>query len=325
MWGGGVWLLSPCFSPPALPSLCAALPYSPFLSCGSYPLGWAWLGWARLVVSAMVCWFFPVGRRGLGFSWGGLGTGVHAWCAALCVRCPWPLGACSPVCTLGVLCCVCGVLGHLAPVHRCARLVCCAFGVLGHLAPVHWCARVVCCVCGVPGRLALVHRCARSLCCVVRAVSLAAWCSFTGVLAWCVVLCVWCPWPLGACSPVCSLGVLCVRCPWPLGTCSPACSRGVLRVWCPWPLGACAPVCALVVLRGVCGVLGRLALVHRCACLVCGVVCVVSLATWCLFTGVHVRCVVCVVSLATWRLFTGVHVRCAVCVVSLATWRAVKH
>ena len=42
-----------------------------------------------------------------------------------CVRCPRPLGSCSPVCPLGALCCVCGVLGHLAPVHRCARFVCC--------------------------------------------------------------------------------------------------------------------------------------------------------------------------------------------------------
>ena len=42
-----------------------------------------------------------------------------------CVQCPGPLGSCSPVCPRGLLCCVCGVLGHLAPVHRCARSVCC--------------------------------------------------------------------------------------------------------------------------------------------------------------------------------------------------------
>ena len=42
-----------------------------------------------------------------------------------CVQCPGPLGSCSPVCLRGLLCCVCGVLGHLAPVHRCARSVCC--------------------------------------------------------------------------------------------------------------------------------------------------------------------------------------------------------
>ena len=42
-----------------------------------------------------------------------------------CVQCPWPLGSCSPVCPRGLLCCVCGVLGHLTPVHRCARSVCC--------------------------------------------------------------------------------------------------------------------------------------------------------------------------------------------------------
>ena len=42
-----------------------------------------------------------------------------------CVRCPGPPGSCSPVCPLGVLCCVCGVLGLPAPVHRCARSVWC--------------------------------------------------------------------------------------------------------------------------------------------------------------------------------------------------------
>ena len=80
------------------------------------------------------------------------------------VRCPGPLGSYSPVCLLGALRSVCGVLGHLAPVHRCARsvrcfacalpratwpcsLVCprglsrCVWGVLGHLASVHWYAR----------------------------------------------------------------------------------------------------------------------------------------------------------------------------------------
>ena len=44
------------------------------------------------------------------------------------MRCPGPLGSCSPVCPLGVLLCVCGVLGHLASVHRCARSVCCTLG-----------------------------------------------------------------------------------------------------------------------------------------------------------------------------------------------------
>ena len=48
-----------------------------------------------------------------------------ARCVVLRVRCPGPLGSCSPVRLPGVLCCVCGVLGHLAPVHRCARSVCC--------------------------------------------------------------------------------------------------------------------------------------------------------------------------------------------------------
>ena len=42
-----------------------------------------------------------------------------------CVRCPGPLGSCSPVCPLGALRCICSVQGHLAPVHRCARSVLC--------------------------------------------------------------------------------------------------------------------------------------------------------------------------------------------------------
>ena len=75
-------------------------------------------------------WFFPVPRPPYvcAVSWAAwlLFTGVPARFAVLRLRCPGPLGSCSPVCSLGVLCCVCGVLGHLAPVHRCARCVLCA-------------------------------------------------------------------------------------------------------------------------------------------------------------------------------------------------------
>ena len=212
-------------------------------------------------------------------------TGVHALCVVLRVRCPGPLGSCSPVCTLCVWCCVYGVLDLLAPVHRCARPVC---GVVG-------------------------------------AVSLAAWPLFTGVHALCAVLCALCPGPLGSCAPVCLLwcAVSCVRCPGPLGSGSPVCTlcvrcrvRGllgllapfcwcarvvcvVLRVWCPGPLGSCSPVlrsAAVCVVFGVrccvCGVLGLPAPVQRCARPVCGVVWAVSWAAWLLFTGVLVRGVV---------------------------------
>ena len=51
-------------------------------------------------------------------------TGVLALSFVLFVRCPVQLGSCSLVCPLGVLFCVCGVLGLLAPVHRCARPWC---------------------------------------------------------------------------------------------------------------------------------------------------------------------------------------------------------
>ena len=95
-------------------------------------------------------------------------TGVPARCVVLRVRCPGPPGSCSPVCPLGVLFCVCGVLGLLAPFHRCAR----------------------------------------SVCCVGCAVSWASWLLFTGAPARCVVLRVRCPGPPGSCSPVCPLSVL---------------------------------------------------------------------------------------------------------------------
>ena len=253
-----------------------------------------------------------------------------------CARCPGPLGSCSPVCSRGLLCCVCGVLGHLAPVHRCARSVWCVAcavfrapwlpftGVpagcvvlcvrcprpLGSCSPVRPLG-VLCCVCGVLGHLAPIHRCAYSVFCFVRAVSWATWLLCTGVPAWFVVLCLRCSGPLGSCSPVCPLRVLCC----------------------------------------VCGVLGPLAPVHRCARWVCCVACAVSWATWLLFTGVpalsfvlfvwcpgplgscapvrplgvlccvcgvlghlapihrcaySVFCFVCVVSWATWLLCTGV-------------------
>ena len=114
--------------------------------------------------------FFPVPRPPYvcAVSWATwlLFTGVPAWFVVLRLRCPGPLGSCSPVRPLGVLCCLCGVLGHLAPVHRCAR----------------------------------------SVCCFACAVSWATWLLFTGVPTRSVVLRVRCPGPLGSCSPVCPLG-----------------------------------------------------------------------------------------------------------------------
>ena len=268
--------------------------------------------------------------------------GAPARWVVLRVRCPRPLGCCSPVCTLGGLCCVCGVLGHLAPVHRCAHSVCCVVcamscatwflitgvpawfavlcvrcpGPLGSCSPV--CPLgVLCCVCGVLGHLAPVHRCARSVCCVVRAVAWATWLLFTGVPARSVALLVRCPGPLGSCSPVCPLCgcvacavswatwllftgvparcvVLCVRCPeatWLLFTGVPA-RWVVLCVRCPGPLSSCSPLRPLGVLLRVCGVLGRLAPVHRCGRSVLCFARAVSWATWLLFTGVPARCVV---------------------------------
>ena len=263
-------------------------------------------------------------------------TCVPARCVVLRVWCPGSLGSCSPVCPRGLLCCVCGVLGVLAPVHLCAR----------------------------------------SVCCVACGVSWGTWLPYTSVPAWCVVLRVRCPGPRGSCSPVCSLGVLLCVCG-VLGHLAPVhlCARSlccdacvvswvtrllftgvpasfvVLRLPCPGPLGSCSPMRLLGVLCCVCGVLGHLAPVQRCACSVCCAACAVSGATWLLFTGVpawfvvlrlrcpgrlgscslvrllcvlccvcgvlghlapvhrcagSVCCVACAVSRATWLLFTGV-------------------
>ena len=219
-------------------------------------------------VQPMECWFSPVPRLPYvcavsRASWL-LFSGVLMWFVVLCLRCPGPFGSCSPVPPLGVVCCVCGVPGPFGPVHRCARWVrcvacavswttwllftgapapCVALGArcpasLGSCSPMCL-LRLLFCLCGVLGHLAPVDRCACAVCCVVSAVSPATWLLFTGVPARCVVLRVRCPGPLGPRSPVCPLGVLCC----------------------------------------VCGVLGHLAPVHRCACSVCCFACAVSWAT----------------------------------------------
>ena len=110
---------------------------------------------------------------------------------------------------------LCAVLGHLAPVHRCARSVRCVAcarcpAQLGSCLAV--CSlSALCCVCGVLGHLAPVHRCARLACCAACAVSWATWLLFTGAHAWCVVLLCsvlghWAPVYRSACS------VRCVAC-----------------------------------------------------------------------------------------------------------------
>ena len=249
-------------------------------------------------------------------------TGVPARCVVLRVRRPGPPGSCSPVRPLGVLCCVCGVLGLPVPVHRCARSVCCVAcaaswasrllltavparcvvlrvrrpGPPGSCPPVCPLA-VLCCVCGVLGLPAPVHRCARSVCCVACAASWASRLLFTGVPARCVVLRVRRPGPPGSCSPVRPLCVLCCGCgvlglPAPVHRCARSVWCVVLRVRRPGPPGSCSPVCPLGVLCCVCGVLGLPAPVHRCARSPCCVACAASWASRLLFTGVPVRCVV---------------------------------
>ena len=85
----------------------------------------AWLGsdqwpWSTAPATGPVG---RLGRRSASDPWG-IGSFLFLG-RPMCVQCPWSLGSCSPVCPRGLLCCVCGVLGHLAPVHRCARSVCC--------------------------------------------------------------------------------------------------------------------------------------------------------------------------------------------------------
>ena len=258
-----------------------------------------------------------------------------------CVRCPRPFGSCSPVYPLGVLCCVCGVLGHLAPVHRCAlssRWFACAVSWATWLLFTGVPARCVACVCVILGQLAPVYRCARLACCVASAVSWATWLLFTGVPAR-YVACV-CG-VLDHLAPVqrCARSARCFACAvswatWLLCTGVPA-RRVALRVRCPAPLGSCSPVCPLGTLLCVCGVLGHLAPVHRCARSAGCFACAVSWVTWLLLTGVPTRCVACVcgvhghlapvhwcarsvwcfasvVSWATWLPFTGVPTRCVV-------------
>ena len=95
----------------------------------------------------------------------------------------------------GVLC-LCGVLGHLAPVHRSARSVCCL--CVRCPGPLGFCS-LACplgalfCLCVVLGHLTPVHRYAPLVRCVACALSLATWLLYTGVRAWCVLLLVQCP------------------------------------------------------------------------------------------------------------------------------------
>ena len=242
-------------------------------------------------------------------------TGVPAQCVVLRVRCPGPLGSCSPVCSVVTLCCGCGVLGHLAPFHRCARWVHCVACAVSRATWLLFSGVPPGCVVFL-SRLPPVHRCARSMWFDGYAVSWATCLLFTVELTQCVVLRVRCPWPLASCSPVCQLNVLCCLCG-VLGHLAPvlgcaglvrcvasAVSRAtgflftcllarcaVLHLQRPRLFGSCSPVCPLEVLCWMCRFLGHLAPVHPCARSVSCAGCVVSWATWLLFTSVPARCV----------------------------------
>ena len=175
-----------------------------------------------LCLFSVLCWVCGV--------LGHLAPGHPCACLVCCVvvRCAGPLGSCSPVCSLGALCCMCGVLGHLAPVHWCARSECCVARAVSwatwllftgvpawyvafctvhpHVTPWVLGLGALRCMYAVSfSHFAPVHGSARSVCSVACVVSWATWLLFTGVPAWCVVLRVRCPGPLGSCSPVCPL------------------------------------------------------------------------------------------------------------------------
>ena len=200
-------------------------------------------------------------------------NGVLAWCGVFHVPCSGPLCSWSSVCLPGAWCSVRGVLGHLTPVHRCARSLRCGAcavswaawllftsvrarcvvlrvrctGPLGSCSPVcllgAWC-----CVRGVLGHLAPVHRCARSLRSVAFAVFWATWLLLTGVhapcvsfllsfllsaLSWLVPLLV----PLASAPPGCS--------PFSSSVCGLACGVCAVCWCCAPPAGSCSSCFAL--------------------------------------------------------------------------------
>ena len=128
-----------CHLAPFLPARCAVLGVRCTGPLGSFSLPF----WPAVLCCSVCCDACAV-------SWATwlLYTGVLVWCVVSRVWCPGLLSSCSPVCSLGVLCCVCRVLVHFAPVQRSAR----------------------------------------SVRCVVCAVSWNTWLLFTGVLARCVAL-----------------------------------------------------------------------------------------------------------------------------------------
>ena len=80
--------------------------------------------WATWLLFTGVCLLLGCVVRAVSWATWLLFTSVPVRCVVLRVRCPGPLGSCSPVRRLGMLLRVCGDLGLVAPVHRCARSVC---------------------------------------------------------------------------------------------------------------------------------------------------------------------------------------------------------
>ena len=120
-----------------------------------------------------------------------------------CVQCPGLLGSCSPVCPRGLLCCVCGVLGYLAPVHRCARSVCCV------ACAVSWggraCVGLRVCLLLSPRSLPLPFPCSSLFACLFCS-GFFFWGGAAGVRRfWC------CPWVLVCAGAGAGVGVGVVR------------------------------------------------------------------------------------------------------------------
>ena len=110
---------------------------------------------------------------------------------------PWGVVCCYPSLGRPRCARVGGVDNRLALVLRCARPACACVRFLLPLGACLGCAPLVRSVCGVLGHLASVHRCARLVCCVACALFLSTWLLLTGFPAWCILHRVRCPWPPG--------------------------------------------------------------------------------------------------------------------------------
>ena len=128
-----------------------------------------WVGWVapvrvthRVLVLSCPSAALRVRLRAVSRATWLLFTGVPARCVVSLVRCAGPLGSCSPVCPLGAVLCGCGVLGHFASVHRCARVVCCVASAVSWATWLLW-PRLTSSTCASISALQETSSCTRGL------------------------------------------------------------------------------------------------------------------------------------------------------------------